>query len=114
MFKFLKRIFGNKPGRTTTDSFAEAAKHYRGGPPETIPADGGSARNYVNEQLQLARQQALDDNVPVGGVFGYRLTNIPIESSPYEIMAGIMMQSHRYDLQPEVMHDEMCSFTRLA
>lgn len=92
----------------TADTFVEATDGGWSDPAEIISADGGSQRNYVEDQLESARHQALSEGLGVGDTLKYKLTSIPKGiSSPHEIVFGIMMQASRYGFRPGVMHDEM-------
>lgn len=84
------------------------------GPPDDLAPDGGSQADFVDITLQSARQYALDNNIPVGKEFTYTITDIPKGiTSPYEIIAGLMMQAGRYGLAPGILADETIRFTRL-
>lgn len=108
MFGFFKRLFGKDD-----DTFVSATGGGWGEMPNIIPADGGSQKDYVESQLELARQQAA--KLAVGESFTYRLTNIPKGiSGPHEIMFGMMMRSHEYGLESGSMLNEKIKFTRIS
>lgn len=93
--------------KETVDTFVEATDGGWGDPAEAIPVDGGSQRNYVEDQLESARRQALNEGLEPGDTLKYKLTRIPKGiTSPHEIAFGIMMQASRYGFTPGVMHDE--------
>lgn len=109
---FFKRLFGNRDSNTT-DTFVKATGGGWGDTPNIVPADGGSQKDYVESQLELAKQQAA--SVAVGESFTYRLTDIPVGiSGPHEIMFGMMMRSHEYGLMSGPMIDEKIEFTRIS
>lgn len=108
-------MWGFKGKKKTADTFVEATGGGWGDSPDTIPIDGGSHADFVNETLRRAKQHAVNRDVKVGEEFEYTITDIPRGiSGPHEIVMGLMMQSGKVGLRFEYSRNEEVCFTRMT
>lgn len=118
MFQFLRRRKRkNTPSTecTTTNTFVEATGGGWGESPDVVAADGGQQADFVGRVLEEARAFALDNDIPVGGEFEFKISNIPMGiDSPHEIVFGLMMRASEVGLGAGMMRDEYIYFTRVS